>query len=117
MILTSYFLSFFIKSISIFQAREEFRFAKYKKQVNIAIVIIERSYIAWKRRHYLLTLPIRFHATSMSPMCSEWPTAPKFLLEASQLLKNIFHKWRVSENKLIFNNYSLTCKKNIYLVF
>ena len=29
-------------------------------------------------------------------MCTDWPSAPRFLLEASQLLKNIFHRWRVS---------------------
>lgn len=77
------------------QAREEYRFAKYKKQVEWAIMIIQRCYVLWKRRQYLLTLPIRLHASSMSPICTDWPSAPRFLLEASQLLKNIFHRWRV----------------------
>lgn len=78
------------------KAREEYRFAKYKKQVEWAITIIQRCYVVWKRRQYLLTLPLRLQANSMSPICTEWPSAPRFLLEASQLLKNIFHRWRVS---------------------
>lgn len=78
------------------QAREKYRFAKYKKQVEWAITIIERNYIMWKRRHFLLTLPLRLQPSSLSPTCNEWISAPRFLLEASQLLKTIFHRWRVS---------------------
>lgn len=80
------------------KAREKYRFAKYKKQVEWAITIIERNYIMWKRRHFLLTLPLRLQPSSLSPICNEWISAPRFLHEASQLLKNIFHRWRVSRS-------------------
>lgn len=52
----------------------------------------------WKRRHFLLTLPLRLQPSSLSPICNEWISAPRFLHEASQLLKNIFHRWRVSRS-------------------
>lgn len=97
------------------QAREEYRFAKYKKQVEWAITIIQRCYILWKRRHFLLTLPLRLQTNSMSPICTDWPSAPRFLLEASQLLKNIFHRWRVSYamRQITFKTFllSLQCHK------
>ncbi|CRK94774.1 CLUMA_CG008268, isoform A [Clunio marinus] len=85
------------------RAKAEYRFAKYKKQVEWAITIIQRCYILWKRRQYLLTLPLRLQSNSMSPICTEWPTAPRFLIETSQLLKSIFHRWRCHKYRKIFD--------------
>lgn len=68
---------------------------KYRNKIEWAVGIIQRHYVLWKRRQYLMTLPLRFNTNSMSPVNIEWPSAPRFLMETSQLLKNIFHRWRV----------------------
>ena len=68
--------------------------------------MIQRNYILWKRRQFLITLPMRLQANSLSPISTEWPSAPKFLTETSQLLKTIFHRWRV--NKVNFKLVSMT---------
>lgn len=100
---SSYFLfslTYLIRPIFILQqyiqAREEYRFIKYRKQIEWAVGVIQKNYILWKRRHFLITLPMRLQANSLSPISTEWPSAPKFLAETSQLLKTIFHRWRVS---------------------
>lgn len=49
-----------------------------------------------QRRKFLLTLHLRLPANCLSPTCSEWTVAPRFLTETSLLLSNIYHKWRVS---------------------
>ena len=82
-------------SFELLQAREEFRVEKYRNKIEWAVGIIQRHYVLWKRRQYLMTLPLRFNTNSMSPVNIEWPSAPRFLIETSQLLKNIFHRWRV----------------------
>ncbi|KAG5671774.1 hypothetical protein PVAND_001951 [Polypedilum vanderplanki] len=84
-------------------AREEYRFIKYRKQVEWAVNTIQRNYITWKRRQFLMTLPMRLHANSLSPISTEWPTGPKFLSECSQLLKIIFHRWRCYKYRKMFD--------------
>lgn len=53
-------------------------------------------------------------ANSMSPLCNEWPSAPAFLQETSMLLRQIYHKWRVSGPKNFFKQIlmPLSKKKN-----
>lgn len=105
------------------QAREEYRIIKYRKQVDWAVGVIKRQYVQWKvcaawslyllhlllkllllllqRRQFLLTLPLRLPINSSSPLCIEWAIAPRFLAETSQLLRNIYHRWRVKNLQLI----------------
>ncbi|KAL7026106.1 hypothetical protein ACKWTF_013794 [Chironomus riparius] len=84
-------------------AREEYRFIKYRKQIEWAVSVIQKNYILWKKRHFLITLPMRLQANSLSPMSPEWPSSPKFLVEASQLLKTIFHRWRCNRYRKMFD--------------
>lgn len=70
---------------------------KYREKVEWAVGVIHRQYIQWKRRQFLLTLPLRLPSDSMSPLCFEWPVAPHYLTETSQLLRNIYHRWRVNQ--------------------
>lgn len=62
----------------------------------MAVAIIQRQYLRWKQRQFLLTLTLRLPANSMSPISTEWIVAPRFLTETSRLLRQIFHRWRVS---------------------
>lgn len=59
-----------------------------------AIKVIYKHYIKWKIRQFFLTLPHRLPPNTMSPLSTEWPTAPKFLTETSRILRNIYHRWR-----------------------
>lgn len=68
---------------------------KYRKQVEWAVAVIQRQYIQWKKRQFLLTLPLRITGNVMSPTSVEWPTVPSFLAETSLLLRNIHHRWKV----------------------
>lgn len=105
------------------QAREEYRIMKYHKQVEWAVRVVKRQYVQWKvcgivssststfyiiyhlqRRQFLLTLPLRLPINSSSPLCIEWAVAPRFLTETSQLLRNIYHRWRVLES--IYSHYT-----------
>lgn len=68
---------------------------RYRQRVGWAVGVIYRQYIQWKRRQFLLTLPLRLPNDSMSPLCLDWPNSSHFLIETSQLLRNIYHRWRV----------------------
>lgn len=57
-----------------------------------------------QKRQFLLTLTMRLPANSMSPISTEWVTAPEHLSETSRLLNCIFHKWRVS--CILLNQYA-----------
>lgn len=77
---------------------------KYRKQVEWAVAVIQRQYAQWKKRQFLVTLPLRLPGNVMSPACVEWPTVPSFLAETSLLLRNIHHRWKVSgEGEMIGN--------------
>lgn len=54
-------------------------------------------------REFLFTLLLRLPHDNMSPICREWPTAPSFLAETSQLLRNIFHRWRCYKYRKSFD--------------
>ncbi|XP_037946319.1 unconventional myosin-Ib [Teleopsis dalmanni] len=75
-------------------AREEYRTMKYKRQVKWAVDVISRHFRRWKIRQYLLTIPLRLPPNTLSPLSTEWPTAPKFLSETSRLLRSIYHRWK-----------------------
>ncbi|XP_029406672.2 unconventional myosin-Ia isoform X2 [Bactrocera dorsalis] len=76
------------------QARKEYTVMKYKRQVHWAVDIISKYYRHWKIRHFLLTIPMRLPPNTLSPLSTEWPTAPKFLAETSRLLRAIYHRWK-----------------------
>lgn len=58
------------------------------------MAVIQRQYIQWKKRQFLVTLPLRMVSHVMSPTCVDWPTVPSFLAETSLLLRNIHHRWK-----------------------
>lgn len=68
--------------------------------------VIQRQYFQWKRRQFLLTLTLRLPADSLSPLCMEWPVAPRFIQETSQLLRNIHHRWRCYKYRRSFDQIS-----------
>lgn len=92
---------------------------KYRKQVEWAVAVIQRQYVQWKKRQFLLTLHLRMAGNVMSPTCVDWPTVPSFLAETSLLLRNIHHRWKVKgtfviyekQNLILFKflNFSATC--------
>ncbi|XP_050303869.1 unconventional myosin-Ib [Anthonomus grandis grandis] len=85
------------------RAREEYRILKHRKQVEWAARVIQRHYIQWKRRQYILTLTDRLPADSDSPLCREWPPCMTRLSETSALLKKIHHRWRCHKYRLSFD--------------
>lgn len=86
------YLSFVLTNF--WQAREEYRSLKYKRQVKWAVDVIARNYHQWKIRQYLLTIPLRLPPNTLSPLSLEWPAAPGFLADASRLLRAIYHRWK-----------------------
>lgn len=78
------------------KAKEKHRITKFQGVAKLAVDIIQRQYLRWKQRQFLVTLTLRLPANSMSPISTEWVAAPRFLTETSRLLRQIFHRWRVS---------------------
>ncbi|KAJ4450178.1 hypothetical protein ANN_01585 [Periplaneta americana] len=76
------------------RAREEYRILKRRKQVEWAVNIIQRHYIRWKRRQFLLRLARQLPPESESPISREWPPCHRRLAETSLILRRIHHKWR-----------------------
>ncbi|XP_055848851.1 unconventional myosin-Ia isoform X2 [Episyrphus balteatus] len=76
------------------RAKEEYRAIKYRKQVEWAVEVIFQFYRRWKIRNFLLTLPLRLPPNTLSPLSTEWPSAPKFLVETSRILRAIYHRWK-----------------------
>uniref|UniRef100_A0A1B0CDW7 Putative myosin head n=1 Tax=Lutzomyia longipalpis TaxID=7200 RepID=A0A1B0CDW7_LUTLO len=85
------------------RSREEYRVMKYQRQINWVVEVIERHYINWKRRQFLILLPHRLPLDSMSPLCNEWPRVPHYLAETSQLLRKIYHRWRCHKYRKLFD--------------
>ncbi|XP_058812061.1 unconventional myosin-Ia [Topomyia yanbarensis] len=83
--------------------REKIRLTEFKKQAHWAVQVIGRFFILIKTREFLLTLLLRLPHDNMSPICHEWPTTPSFLAETSQLLRNIFHRWRCYKYRKSFD--------------
>ncbi|KAJ8930515.1 hypothetical protein NQ314_016677 [Rhamnusium bicolor] len=84
-------------------AREEFRILKHRKQVEWAARVIQRHYIQWKRRQFLLSLCRILPEDADSPICREWPQPYNKLLECSNLLRKIHHRWRCHKFRLKFD--------------
>lgn len=76
---------------------------KYKKEQDWAATIIQRHYIQWKRRQYLLILCNFLNPESESPLHREWPPCIPRLIECDNLLKQIHHRWRCCKFRLKFN--------------
>lgn len=96
---------------------------EFKKQAHWAVQVIGRFFVLIKvcntydynrvgppnknvffqTREFLLTLLLRLPHDNMSPICHDWPPAPSFLAETSQLLRNIFHRWRCYKYRKSFD--------------
>ncbi|XP_038106815.1 unconventional myosin-Ia isoform X2 [Culex quinquefasciatus] len=83
--------------------REKIRVVEFKKQAHWAVQVIGRFFVLIKTREFLLTLLLRLPHDNMSPICHDWPPAPSFLAETSQLLRNIFHRWRCYKYRKSFD--------------
>uniref|UniRef100_A0A182UR23 Myosin motor domain-containing protein n=1 Tax=Anopheles merus TaxID=30066 RepID=A0A182UR23_ANOME len=66
-------------------------------------LIIASYWRTWRTREFLLTLLLRLPHDNMSPICHDWPSAPTFLAETSQLLRTIFHRWRCYKYRKSFD--------------
>ncbi|KAJ8960489.1 hypothetical protein NQ318_013773 [Aromia moschata] len=84
-------------------AREEFRIMKHRKQVEWAARVIQRHYIQWKRRQFLLNLCRMLPEDADSPICREWPQTCSKLSETGNLLRKIHHRWRCQKFRLKFD--------------
>ncbi|XP_018577928.1 unconventional myosin-Ib [Anoplophora glabripennis] len=85
------------------RAREEYRILKHRKQVEWAARVIQRHYVQWKRRQFLLHLCRVLPADADSPICREWPEPHNKLVECSNLLRKIHHRWRCHKFRLKFD--------------
>ncbi|XP_074034109.1 myosin 95E [Leptinotarsa decemlineata] len=85
------------------RAREEFRILKHRKQIEWASRIIQRHYIQWKRRQFLLNLYRTLPEDADSPICWDWPQTSQTLSECSALLKKIHHRWRCHKFRMKFD--------------
>ncbi|XP_008475845.1 unconventional myosin-Ib-like [Diaphorina citri] len=84
-------------------AKEEYRNLKQKKLVEWAVRTIQRYYIRWKRRDFLITLSIELSSLCDSPISREWPPCPRRLTETSLLIRRLHHKWRCHKYRLRFD--------------
>ncbi|XP_071449354.1 unconventional myosin-Ia-like [Hetaerina americana] len=83
-------------------AREEYRILKHRKQVEWAVNVIQKHYLSWKRRQFLLTLSCQL--PSDSPISRDWPHShQRRLADASLLLRRVHHKWRCHKYRLKFD--------------
>lgn len=62
--------------------------------MHLIYIIFKQTF---KRRQFLLGLA--HNLPSESPLSKDWPSAPRYAKEASNMLKKVYHKWRVSNNK------------------
>ncbi|KAI5728530.1 hypothetical protein M8J77_017489 [Diaphorina citri] len=85
------------------RAKEEYRNLKQKKLVEWAVRTIQRYYIRWKRRDFLITLSIELSSLCDSPISREWPPCPRRLTETSLLIRRLHHKWRCHKYRLRFD--------------
>ncbi|XP_035795364.1 unconventional myosin-Ib-like isoform X3 [Anopheles albimanus] len=87
----------------IWREREKIRIVEFRKQAQWAVQVIGRFFVLLKTREFLLTLLLRLPHDNMSPICLDWPSAPTFLAETSQLLRTIFHRWRCYKYRKSFD--------------
>nr|CAH0099998.1 unnamed protein product [Daphnia galeata] len=84
-----------------YKARREYLELRQRRRMIEAVLVIERSYIQWKRKRYLNRLAIRLPSTS--PTCREWPTVTLFLRDTNQILKKLYHVWRCHRYRMGFD--------------
>ncbi|XP_039290294.1 unconventional myosin-Ia isoform X3 [Nilaparvata lugens] len=84
-------------------AREEYRVLKRRKQVEWAVRVIQRHFIRWKRRQFLLRLAQELPTDCDSPISRDWPPCHRRLAETSLLLRRLHHKWRCHKYRLRFD--------------
>ncbi|XP_052866402.1 unconventional myosin-Ib [Anopheles cruzii] len=87
----------------VWREREKIRIVEFRKQAQWAVQVIGRFFVLLKTREFLLTLLLRLPHDNMSPICLDWPSAPTFLTETSQLLRTIFHRWRCYKYRKSFD--------------
>ncbi|XP_047100601.1 LOW QUALITY PROTEIN: unconventional myosin-Ia [Schistocerca piceifrons] len=85
------------------RAREEYRILKRRKQIEWAVSVIQRHYVCWKRRQFLLRLSRLLPPESESPTYRDWPPCPRRLADTSLLLRRLHHKWRCHKYRLKFD--------------
>ncbi|RZC34920.1 unconventional myosin-Ia, partial [Asbolus verrucosus] len=85
------------------RAQKEYRILKHRKQIEWAARVIQRHYIQWKRKRYLMFLWRLLPADADSPICREWPSCSSALVECNNLLKKIHHRWRCNKYRLKFD--------------
>uniref|UniRef100_T1IUX4 Myosin motor domain-containing protein n=1 Tax=Strigamia maritima TaxID=126957 RepID=T1IUX4_STRMM len=83
------------------QAREELMELRHKKKMNWAAGIIQKTYKNWKKRKYLLYMSQNL--PSNSPIAREWPNGPANMVEISQAIRKLFHKWRCNKYRLKYD--------------
>ncbi|XP_075231362.1 myosin 95E [Lycorma delicatula] len=84
-------------------AREEYRVLKRRKQIEWAVRVIQRHFVRWKRRQFLLKLAQELPTDCDSPICRDWPPCHRRLAETSLLLRRLHHKWRCHKYRLRFD--------------
>ncbi|XP_063230710.1 unconventional myosin-Ia isoform X2 [Bacillus rossius redtenbacheri] len=84
-------------------AREEYRILKHRKLVEWAVGVIQRYYIRWKRKQFLLRLYRQLPPDHESPVSRDWPPCPRRVSETSQLLRRVHHRWRCHKYRLQFD--------------
>ncbi|KAL1132716.1 hypothetical protein AAG570_010668 [Ranatra chinensis] len=87
-------------------AREEYRILKRRKLVDWAVRVIQRHFIKWKRRRFLLRLACELSPISDSPISREWPSCSSRLAETSLLLRRLHHKWRCHKYRMKYDQTS-----------
>ncbi|XP_066902706.1 unconventional myosin-Ib isoform X2 [Halyomorpha halys] len=85
------------------RAREEYRILKRRKLVDWAVRVIQRHFIRWKRKMFLLQLAEELSICSDSPINRDWPHCPSRLAETSLLLRRMHHKWRCHKYRMKFD--------------
>ncbi|XP_045467548.1 unconventional myosin-Ia [Harmonia axyridis] len=88
------------------KAREQFLLLKERKEREWAANLIQRHYIQWKRRQYLLSLSESLSPEANSPINRDWPTCHPKLVECNELLRRIHHRWRCYKFRLNFDQTS-----------
>ncbi|XP_024083277.1 unconventional myosin-Ia isoform X2 [Cimex lectularius] len=88
------------------RAREEYRILKRRKLVDWAVRVIQRQFIKWKRKHFLLYLAQELNSINESPINRDWPPCQSRLAETSLLLRRLHHRWRCHKYRSKFDQTS-----------
>ncbi|KAF6206264.1 hypothetical protein GE061_017493, partial [Apolygus lucorum] len=85
------------------RAKEEYRILKRRKLVDWAVRVIQRQFIKWKKKQFLILFAQELTLTFESPTCREWPHCSTRFSETSLLLKRLYHKWRCHKYRSKFD--------------